>query len=192
MPPANQYLLLYVLDLLSVFARKSDKNLMTAQSMFHRILGTLHLTGHLLDLAVIFRPGILSHPSHEMSPHEHALSQRVLEFLIAHQDWFMLDTPAPNPSLVSPPLPGNAGVPPSAYDHSRYPSRAASPSSRHPESGTGHINWGQGASEDDRGWSSVGVPMSDRDIEKEHERIKMIRRRTTLERGGWYSSVRCG
>ena len=32
MPRGNQYLLLYVLDLLSVFARKSDKNLMTAQS----------------------------------------------------------------------------------------------------------------------------------------------------------------
>lgn len=34
MPRANQYLLLYVLDLLSVFARKSDKNLMTASSMY--------------------------------------------------------------------------------------------------------------------------------------------------------------
>lgn len=33
MPRANQYLLLYVLDLLSVFARKADKNLMTAKSM---------------------------------------------------------------------------------------------------------------------------------------------------------------
>ena len=33
MPRPNQYLLLYVLDLLSVFARKSDKNLMTATSM---------------------------------------------------------------------------------------------------------------------------------------------------------------
>ena len=32
MAHANQYLLLYVLDLLSVFSRKSDKNLMTAQS----------------------------------------------------------------------------------------------------------------------------------------------------------------
>jgi hypothetical protein len=32
MPPINQYLLLYVLDLLSVFARKSDKNLMNASS----------------------------------------------------------------------------------------------------------------------------------------------------------------
>ncbi|EIN10060.1 Rho GTPase activation protein [Punctularia strigosozonata HHB-11173 SS5] len=73
MPRANQYLLLYVLDLLSVFARKSDKNRMDAS-----------------NLAVIFRPGILSHPDHELSPHEHQLSQRVLEFLIEHQDWFMV------------------------------------------------------------------------------------------------------
>ena len=35
MPRANQYLLLYVLDLLSVFARKSDKNLMTAKSTYN-------------------------------------------------------------------------------------------------------------------------------------------------------------
>ena len=32
MPKPNQYLLLYVLDLLSVFARKSEVNLMTAPS----------------------------------------------------------------------------------------------------------------------------------------------------------------
>jgi hypothetical protein len=32
MPRANQYLLLYVLDLLSVFARKADKNRMDAAS----------------------------------------------------------------------------------------------------------------------------------------------------------------
>jgi len=78
MPRGNQYLLLYVLDLLSVFARKSDKNLMTAT-----------------NLAVIFRPGLISHPKHEMLPGEHALSQEVLEFLIAQQDWFMLDIPPP-------------------------------------------------------------------------------------------------
>lgn len=34
MPKPNQYLLLYVLDLLSVFARKSEVNLMTAPSRF--------------------------------------------------------------------------------------------------------------------------------------------------------------
>ncbi|KAH9025497.1 Rho GTPase activation protein [Lactarius pseudohatsudake] len=87
MAHANQYLLLYVLDLLSVFARKSDKNLMTAQ-----------------NLAVIFRPGLMSHPEHELSPSEHQLSQDVLEFLIAHQDWFMLDTP-PTPHIPPDPLP---------------------------------------------------------------------------------------
>jgi hypothetical protein len=32
MPKPNQYLLLYVLDMLSVFARRSDVNLMTAGS----------------------------------------------------------------------------------------------------------------------------------------------------------------
>lgn len=48
-----------------------------------------------LDLAVIFRPGLISHPNHELSPKEHQLSQRVLEFLIEHQDWFMLDVPPP-------------------------------------------------------------------------------------------------
>ena len=62
---------------------------------------------HFLDLAVIFRPGLISHPQHEMSPGEHALSQQVLEFLIAQQDWFMLDIPPPptfKPELPSPGL----------------------------------------------------------------------------------------
>jgi hypothetical protein len=35
-PPANQYLLLYVLDLLAVFARKSETNLMPASSECRR------------------------------------------------------------------------------------------------------------------------------------------------------------
>ncbi len=39
MPRANQYLLLYVLDLLSVFARKSDINLMTATSEYALHMG---------------------------------------------------------------------------------------------------------------------------------------------------------
>ncbi|KAF7316721.1 Rho GTPase activator [Mycena chlorophos] len=98
MPRANQYLLLYVLDLLSVFARKSDKNLMTASSALLPSLSAIERTtdsAYPTDLAVIFRPGLISHPSHEMSPSEHDLSQRVLEFLIAQQDWFMLDIPPP-------------------------------------------------------------------------------------------------
>lgn len=56
------------------------------------------------DLAVIFRPGIISHPEHELSPDQHQLSQQVLEFLIAHQDWFLLDIPPPpaNVAKLSP------------------------------------------------------------------------------------------
>ncbi|KZT29820.1 Rho GTPase activation protein [Neolentinus lepideus HHB14362 ss-1] len=109
MPRANQYLLLYVLDLLSVFARKSEKNLMTAQ-----------------NLAVIFRPGLINHPDHELSPKEHQLSQDVLEFLIAHQDWFILDIPPP-PDSTSPGAPksphsldDDIGVVPSSDDDQSY------------------------------------------------------------------------
>lgn len=105
MPLANQHLLLYVLDLLSVFARKSDKNLMTAA-----------------NLAVIFRPGLISHPNHEMSPQEHQLSQQVLEFLIAHQDWFMLDTPSqPQVGMIATP-PQHPRGPPDSEDFHIVPS----------------------------------------------------------------------
>ncbi|KAF5382185.1 hypothetical protein D9615_004438 [Tricholomella constricta] len=93
MPRPNQFLLLYVLDLLSVFSRKSEKNLMTST-----------------NLAVIFRPGLISHPLHEMSPGEHALSQRVLEFLIAHQDNFMLDIPPPPPNSMGSPPPALSDI----------------------------------------------------------------------------------
>ncbi|GAC97476.1 RhoGAP group protein [Pseudozyma hubeiensis SY62] len=83
MPSASQYLLLYVLDLLAVFARKSDKNLMPSS-----------------NLAVIFQPGMFSHPSHELSPGEHKLAVQVLEFLIDHQDQFVLGmTPQPASQL---------------------------------------------------------------------------------------------
>ncbi len=47
------------------------------------------------DLATVFRPGIINHPSDEMSPTQHKLSQQVLEFLIAQQDWFMMDVSPP-------------------------------------------------------------------------------------------------
>lgn len=47
-----------------------------------------------------------------MSPKEHQLSQEVLEFLIAHQDWFMLDIPPPPTSRENstPASPLSAGV----------------------------------------------------------------------------------
>lgn len=141
----------------------------------------------LSDLAVIFRPGILSHPSHEMLPHEHALSQRVLEFLIAHQDWFMLETPAPNPAHVSPPLPSSNPGPVAAHNYSQHPNRGASPTPRLPGSGVTFMPHRQGVSEDETGWMNPDVPMSDKEIQREQERIKMMRRRTTLDRGGMWT-----
>ncbi|KIV97581.1 hypothetical protein PV10_01313 [Exophiala mesophila] len=73
LPPLNRQLLLYILDLLAVFASKSDLNRMTAA-----------------NLAAIFQPGILSHPIHDMAPKEYRLSQDVLIFLIENQDNFLI------------------------------------------------------------------------------------------------------
>ncbi|KAF2489877.1 RhoGAP-domain-containing protein [Lophium mytilinum] len=73
LPPLNRQLLLYILDLLAVFAAKADVNKMTTS-----------------NLAAIFQPGILSHPSHDMSPNEYRLSQDVLIFLIENQDHFLI------------------------------------------------------------------------------------------------------
>ncbi|KIW76667.1 hypothetical protein Z517_09111 [Fonsecaea pedrosoi CBS 271.37] len=73
LPPLNRQLLLYILDLLAVFASKSDLNRMTAA-----------------NLAAIFQPGIISHPSHDMAPGEYRLSQEVLIFLIENQDNFLI------------------------------------------------------------------------------------------------------
>ncbi|RMZ79939.1 hypothetical protein DV738_g2982, partial [Chaetothyriales sp. CBS 135597] len=73
LPPLNRQLLLYILDLLAVFASKSDLNRMTAA-----------------NLAAIFQPGIISHPNHDMAPAEYRLSQDVLIFLIENQDHFLI------------------------------------------------------------------------------------------------------
>lgn len=73
LPPLNRQLLLYILDLLAVFASKSDLNRMTSA-----------------NLAAIFQPGMLSHPAHDMEPNEYRLSQDVLVFLIENQDHFLI------------------------------------------------------------------------------------------------------
>ncbi|KAI9823775.1 MAG: hypothetical protein M1832_002332 [Thelocarpon impressellum] len=73
LPPLSRQLLLYILDLLAVFASKSDLNRMSST-----------------NLAAIFQPGMLSHPSHDMSPGEYRLSQDVLVFLIEKQDHFLI------------------------------------------------------------------------------------------------------
>jgi len=55
---------------------------------------------------------VINHPSHEMMPAEHRLSQNVLEFLIAQQDWFMMDVPPPprRDSIMGPMQPSPQGV----------------------------------------------------------------------------------
>lgn len=73
LPPLNRQLLLYILDLLAVFASKADENRMNSQ-----------------NLAAIFQPGMLSHPDHDMAPQEYRLSQDVLIFLITNQDHFLI------------------------------------------------------------------------------------------------------
>lgn len=73
LPPLNRQLLLYILDLLAVFAAKSEENRMTSQ-----------------NLAAIFQPGMLSHPTHAMAPEEYRLNQCVIIFLIENQDHFIL------------------------------------------------------------------------------------------------------
>ncbi|CEP60301.1 uncharacterized protein LALA0_S01e07580g [Lachancea lanzarotensis] len=60
-------LLIYLLDLLSLFAQQADENLMTAR-----------------NLAAVFQPSIISHPHHDMDPKEYELSRLVVEFLIEY------------------------------------------------------------------------------------------------------------
>lgn len=73
LPPLNRQLLLYILDLLAVFAAKAELNRMNST-----------------NLAAIFQPGMLSHPAHDMVPDEYLLSQEVLVFLIENQDSFLV------------------------------------------------------------------------------------------------------
>lgn len=72
LPPLNKQLLLYILDLLAVFASKSEQNRMPSN-----------------NLSAIFQPGMISHPNHDMMPDEYKLSQDVLIFLIENQDHFL-------------------------------------------------------------------------------------------------------
>jgi len=73
LPPLNRQLLLYILDLLAVFASKQEQNRMNSP-----------------NLSAIFQPGMLSHPDHDMLPKQYRLSQDVIIFLIENQDHFLV------------------------------------------------------------------------------------------------------
>lgn len=73
LPPLNRHLLLYLLDLLAVFAAKSDTNKMT----------TLRLTNS-------FQPCFLSGTPEQMDADAHELASWIVVFLIDNQDYFLL------------------------------------------------------------------------------------------------------
>ncbi|RCI02019.1 hypothetical protein CU098_011979, partial [Rhizopus stolonifer] len=73
LPHVNQYLLFYLSDLLSLFSRYDQNTKMDSSS-----------------LASVFTPGILLNPEDAMNPEHYKLSQRVVQFLIDHQDKFHL------------------------------------------------------------------------------------------------------
>ncbi|GMM49282.1 GTPase-activating protein [Starmerella bacillaris] len=65
LPEDSSNLLVYILDLLSIFSSASDVNKMTAS-----------------NLAAIFQPSILTIPEHDMDINEYRISQLVIMFLI--------------------------------------------------------------------------------------------------------------
>jgi len=140
------------------------------------------------NLAVIFRPGLMSHPTHELSPNEHRLSQEVLEFLIAHQDWFMLDTPPP-PALA--PAPSRSLTPPLSPGPSVSVSDDEGPEGwriidRHPR-----IPGTSGASAGAQGKAQQMPPLSPTAAGKAAPRIKRSRTVPT-SRSGRASTVDAG
>ncbi|KAG2172592.1 hypothetical protein INT44_002607, partial [Umbelopsis vinacea] len=107
LPLPNQFLLLYILDMLSLFALNCKSHRMDAS-----------------NLAAVFAPGLLSHPDDQMSPAQYRRSQRVLEFLIDHQGSLTMPPACvldnqfiPNASrLFTPPPPTSStpSIPPAA------------------------------------------------------------------------------
>lgn len=71
LPLVHQYLLMYIMDMLGLFANAEEKTRMSISS-----------------LAAVFAPGILSHPDDEYRPGGYKESQSVLEFLIRNHDQF--------------------------------------------------------------------------------------------------------
>lgn len=67
LPPIQKRVLFYLLDLLAQFNLHSNKNRMPAK-----------------NLAAIFQPSILFHPSHDMNPDEYAINSLVIESMITY------------------------------------------------------------------------------------------------------------
>ncbi|ORZ10396.1 Rho GTPase activation protein [Absidia repens] len=91
LPLPHQYLLLYLLDMLAIFATTAKYTKMETDC-----------------LAAVFVPGILSHPDDKLNPCSYKHSQQVLKFLIDHQDILTM----PQSSETGPGIcPGIIGTP---------------------------------------------------------------------------------
>ncbi|KAI8069970.1 Rho GTPase activation protein, partial [Gongronella butleri] len=73
LPTPHQHLLLYMLDMLRIFAMNASVTRMDAA-----------------NLATVFSPGLLHHPAHN-TPIHYKIAQRVIEFLIEFQPVFTMD-----------------------------------------------------------------------------------------------------
>ncbi|KAG0645569.1 Rho-GTPase-activating 5 [Hyphodiscus hymeniophilus] len=73
LPPLNRQLLLYLLDILAVFASKSEVNGMTSKR-----------------LVAAFQPALLSKPPREMSAEDHVRAADTMEFMVHNQDHFWI------------------------------------------------------------------------------------------------------
>lgn len=74
LPPIQKRVLFYLLDLLAMFSMKSEFNRMPAK-----------------NLAAIFQPSILSHPSHDMNPEEYAVNSLVIESMITYSHKILIN-----------------------------------------------------------------------------------------------------
>lgn len=120
-PQANQYVLLYILDLLALFKHHQAKNKMTAQ-----------------NLAIVFQPSILN-MQNLTSKSEHTLAVSVIEFLINYQDNFVLGLTPPPPSDKRP---EELTTPSTTHDIEDY---MIIPSDSDEEVGEYHVHIGGGA-----------------------------------------------
>ncbi|KAF1803586.1 Rho GTPase activation protein [Mucor lusitanicus] len=73
LPEHHQYLLFYLLDLLSLFSQNVQ---ITKMDTF--------------NLASVFTPGILLNPEHALNPTQYKTSQKVVQFLVEHQHCFKM------------------------------------------------------------------------------------------------------
>ncbi|KAG2199657.1 hypothetical protein INT47_005182 [Mucor saturninus] len=126
--PAHQHLLLYLLDILNLFATAEAETKMDIP-----------------NLAAVFSPGILRHPDHN-TPIQYKISQHVIEFLIEFQKLFTMQLLVPSrvkktASSIVPPVPlllpssvGNQLSPPPVPLHVANPSAPSIKSSLAPSS----------------------------------------------------------